>query len=113
MSHAKPILQPPLSPKSAKLETERVTALLDVNRILLQEIVQLQASGRAGPRPKESGQQTPVDQQGPGQASPTGSKVEGEGSVKDGEAGKEDVSNPGDQSATKEKEWVQSREYIE
>lgn len=35
------------SPASSPLESQRVTALLDLNRILLQEVIALQTSGRA------------------------------------------------------------------
>ncbi|MCJ1355017.1 MAG: hypothetical protein MMC33_005008 [Icmadophila ericetorum] len=52
----KPILQPPLSPASAKLESQRVTALLEINRALLHEIVLLQAAGRAGAPAVQPGQ---------------------------------------------------------
>ncbi|MCJ1388882.1 hypothetical protein MMC18_001733 [Xylographa bjoerkii] len=97
----KPILQPPLSPASAQRETQRVTILLDINRILLQEIVQLQAAGRAGPPP-----QLPATPQKPGQTSPTG--TEGDVETKD-EAG---ASASGD-GAANAKAWVQSQEYIQ
>ncbi|MCJ1244855.1 hypothetical protein MMC30_002056 [Trapelia coarctata] len=81
----KPILQPPLSPASQKLETQRVTALLEINRVLLYEMTQLQAAGRFGPLYGQPQQ--------PGQASPGGGEGDGE--------------------AAKAKGPVQSREYIE
>lgn len=37
------------SPTPSALESQRVTALLDLNRVLLQEVIALQTSGRAGP----------------------------------------------------------------
>ncbi|KAI9710882.1 MAG: hypothetical protein M1812_007334 [Candelaria pacifica] len=61
----KPILQPPLSPSSAKREKERVALLLEINRELLQEVVNLQAQGRAGipgVGPSQSAQQTKEDE---------------------------------------------------
>ncbi|MCJ1287918.1 hypothetical protein MMC26_007270 [Xylographa opegraphella] len=97
----KPILQPPLSPASAQRETQRVTILLDINRILLQEIVQLQAAGRAGPPP-----QLPTAPQKPGQASPTGT----EGDVEPKEDG---GATAGGDGAVNAKAWVQSQEYIQ
>ncbi|MCJ1473664.1 hypothetical protein MMC13_002315 [Lambiella insularis] len=96
----KPILQPPLSPASAKIETQRVTLLLDINRILLQEIVQLQATGRAGP---------PPTQRTPGQASPIG--PEGEADSKETGDTKDGGINAGGDGVTS-KGWVQSPEYI-
>jgi len=83
----KPILQPPLSPQSQKLETQRVTALLEINRVLLYEMTQLQAAGRFGPlygQPQQLGQGLPG----------------GEGGDANGEA-------------AKAKGPVQCREYIE
>lgn len=49
---SKQILQPPLSPTSAHRETQRVTALLEINRALLQEVVLLQNAGKAGVPPQ-------------------------------------------------------------
>lgn len=96
----KPILQPPLSPASQKLEAQRVTALLEINRVLLYEMTQLQAAGRFGPLFGQPQQ--------PGQGSPGGSegeKKEG-GDVKDG-------GHAANGDAGKAKGPVQSREYIE
>ncbi|MCJ1432323.1 hypothetical protein MMC27_001679 [Xylographa pallens] len=97
----KPILQPPLSPASAQRETQRVTILLDINRILLQEIVELQAAGRAGPPPP-----LPTAPQKPGQASPTGT----EGEVESKDVG---GATAGGDGAANAKAWVQSQEYIQ
>ncbi|KAI9696110.1 MAG: hypothetical protein M1836_005941 [Candelina mexicana] len=61
----KPILQPPLSPSSAKREKERVALLLEINRDLLQEVVFLQSQGKAGSirgiGPNQSAQQAKED----------------------------------------------------
>ena len=103
----KPILQPPLSPTSAKLESQRVTALLEINRALLHEIVLLQAAGRAG-----APAQTPAQQgQPPGQASPAGAEGDAD-AKKEGGDGKDAVSNT-DGGTSKVKPAVSSREYIE
>jgi len=96
----KPILQPPLSPASQKLEAQRVTALLEINRVLLYEMTQLQAAGRFGPLFGQPQQ--------PGQGSPGGT----EGEKKEGGDAKEGgPAANGD--AGKAKGPVQSREYIE
>ncbi|MCJ1398241.1 hypothetical protein MMC11_001438 [Xylographa trunciseda] len=97
----KPILQPPLSPASAERETQRVTILLDINRVLLQEIVQLQAAGRVGPP-----SQLPAGLQKPGQASSTG--TDGDGDTKE-----EGGANASGDSVANFKNRVQSQEYIQ
>ncbi|KAI9811075.1 MAG: hypothetical protein M1827_005657 [Pycnora praestabilis] len=64
--NSKPILQPPLSPSSSAREKERVSVLLDINRDLLQEVVNLQGQGKAGipgQTPGQSAQQLQQQQQ--------------------------------------------------
>ena len=102
-SSQKPILQPPLSPKSAAIETQRVTALLEINRILLYEMTQLQAAGRFGPlfgQPQQGGQASPTATDGEG-----GAKKES-GETKDGGA------NANGETAAKAKGPVQASEYV-
>ena len=67
----KPILQPPLAPEVAQTETKRVSTILEINRLLLQEIIELQAAGRTGP----------VGQQGRNAASMENSSTEGKDST--------------------------------
>ncbi|KAH0536158.1 hypothetical protein FGG08_006945 [Glutinoglossum americanum] len=50
--------RPPLSPSQLQREKERVTLLLEINRELLQEVVNLQASGKAGMPGQPPGQTT-------------------------------------------------------
>ncbi|EXJ90234.1 hypothetical protein A1O1_03333 [Capronia coronata CBS 617.96] len=50
---------PPLSPQSAARERARVSVLLEINTHLLQEVVSLQAQGKAGIAPN-AGQQSPT-----------------------------------------------------
>ncbi|KIX03529.1 uncharacterized protein Z518_07082 [Rhinocladiella mackenziei CBS 650.93] len=50
---------PQLSPQSAARERARVSVLLEINAHLLQEVVSLQAQGKAGPPPNQ-GQQSPT-----------------------------------------------------
>ena len=50
---------PALSPQSAARERARVTVLLEINTYLLQEVVSLQAQGKAGSGPSQ-GQQSPT-----------------------------------------------------
>lgn len=103
----KPILQPPLSPTSAKRESQRVTTLLEINRALLHEIVLLQAAGRAG-----APAQIPTQQgQPPGQVSPAGVEADAESKKESGD-GKDGASNT-DGATSKIKPAVSSREYIE
>lgn len=89
----KPILQPPLTPAVAEIETQRVGALLEINRLLIQEIIQLQAAGRTGP-PSKAG----PDQQGQSSAVLENASTE---------AGTDGSSAGGD------KKQVPSREYME
>lgn len=103
----KPILQPPLSPTSAKLESQRVTALLEINRALLHEIVLLQAAGRAGAPAQAQAQQG----QPPGQVSPAGAEADAESKKESGDA--KDGASSTDGAASKVKPAVSSREYIE
>ncbi|KAI9666421.1 MAG: hypothetical protein M1821_004357 [Bathelium mastoideum] len=42
----------PLSPGEQARERDRVTLLLDINRVLLQEVVKLQEQGKTGPLPQ-------------------------------------------------------------
>ena len=93
------ILRPPLSPAAAKLETQRISALLDINRALIQEIVLLQAVGKAGVPGQTQGQSSAQVPGGGGSGgSPTGS-IAGEGNTeKDGE---------------KLPQQIGSREYVE
>jgi hypothetical protein len=58
--NARPVPQstPTLSPQSQARERARVTVLLEINTVLLQEVVALQAKGMAGAAPAQS-QQSP------------------------------------------------------
>ncbi|KAM5483222.1 hypothetical protein McanCB56680_003280 [Microsporum canis] len=77
---ASPVYQTPntLSPQAAARERARVTILLDINSALLQEVVNLQASGKAGPasnQPSATGspsspQDTQKSSNGPDSAKP-------------------------------------------
>lgn len=49
--------QSPNSPQVATREKARVSTLLDINSILLQEVVNLQAAGKAGGTPAQAGNQ--------------------------------------------------------
>jgi hypothetical protein len=55
--------RPPLSPSKLQLEKERVSLLLDINRELLQEVVNLQASGKAGGLGQTTGQTSPQEKE--------------------------------------------------
>ncbi|KKY29185.1 putative glutamine repeat protein-1 [Phaeomoniella chlamydospora] len=66
-------LVPPLSPKSATREKLRVTILLDINSSLLQEIISLQAQGKAG----LPGQPSPTNEGSPNPATDPQSSVSG------------------------------------
>ena len=52
------IQHPPLSPEAKEREKERISLLLVINGELLQEVVKLQAEGKAG-APQASPKQTP------------------------------------------------------
>ena len=91
----KPILQAPLAPEAAKQETQRVGVLLEINKELLQEIVQLQLAGRAGPPQKQGSEPQP------GQNSPTTENNPDGSSLANGEGDGE------------KKKQISSREYIE
>ena len=52
----RPSLQPPLSPSSREREKERITLLLVINNDLLQEVLRLQAEGKAGLPGQPAGQ---------------------------------------------------------
>ena len=56
----------PLSPGAQSRERDRVTLLLDINRVLLQEVLKLQEQGKTGPLPQ------------PGQNPDEGGSKEGE-----------------------------------
>ena len=80
-----------------------MTALLEINRVLLYEMTQLQAAGRFGPL---FGQ----PQQG-GQASPTAADGEG-GTKKDGGETKDGGANANGETTAKAKGPVQASEYV-
>ena len=44
----------PLSPGAQARERDRVTLLLDINRVLLQEVLKLQEQGKTGPLPGQN-----------------------------------------------------------
>ena len=88
----KPIPQAPLSPASAQRETQRITSLLELNLVLIQEILYLQSIGRA----KE-----PLQQQPQGQASPTTAEGDSE-AKKEGSAGGDVAEKPKQQGS---REW--------
>ena len=101
-----PTEQVPLSPGAQKRETKKIDLLLEINRFLFQEIVQLQAAGRGGAaqnRGSEStaqgGQQSPTAAE---RGKDTTSEVPKDSSVTDSETRPED----------KDKKPV-AREYIE
>lgn len=52
--------QPPQSPQSFAREKARVSVLLEINSYLLQEVVSLQAQGRAGGPPVSLSHQSPL-----------------------------------------------------
>lgn len=54
--------QPPQSPQSFAREKARVSVLLEINSYLLQEVVSLQAQGRAGGPPTSLPQQSPTQE---------------------------------------------------
>ncbi|KAH0547952.1 hypothetical protein GP486_008307 [Trichoglossum hirsutum] len=55
--------RPPLSPSQLKRERERVSLLLEINRDLLQEVVNLQANGKAGVPGQPQSQTTSQDKE--------------------------------------------------
>ena len=100
----KPVLQPPLSPEAARLEAQRVGALLDINRALIQEVIMLQEKGRTGAAPKPG-----ADQQG--QNSPTVA----ENASTDGKdaAGTEEKDGDTKDGDGDKKKQIPCREYME
>ena len=58
---------PPMSPKAAEKERARVTVLLEINAMLLNEVISLQAQGKSGT--PSAAQQSPIH--GPEATSPT------------------------------------------
>jgi hypothetical protein len=62
--------QPP-SPRSITREKTRVSVLLEINAYLLQEVVSLQAQGKAGGPPVSLPQQSPTQEAGAGSPSST------------------------------------------
>lgn len=77
-SQASPIYQTPnstISPQAAARERARVTILLDINSALLQEVVNLQANGKAGPASNQASAtgspSSPQDAQKPSNGSDT------------------------------------------
>ena len=63
-----------------KIDAARIDLLLELNRILIQEVVQLQSNGRAGSLVKQ-GQDTQTGQQSP-TVSETKDSVDGDGEKK-------------------------------
>jgi hypothetical protein len=59
---AQSIAQPPQSPQSIAQEKARVSVLLEINSYLLQEVVSLQAQGKAGGPPTSLPQQSPTQE---------------------------------------------------
>jgi hypothetical protein len=59
-------LQQPQSPQSIAREKARVSVLLEINSYLLQEVVSLQAQGKAGGPPASLPQQSPTQEAGAG-----------------------------------------------
>lgn len=57
----------PLSPGAQTRERDRVTLLLDINRVLLQEVLKLQEQGKTGPLPQPG--QNPEEKDGEPKAS--------------------------------------------
>ncbi|KAI9762481.1 MAG: hypothetical protein M1840_001241 [Geoglossum simile] len=55
--------RPPLSPIQLQREKERVSLLLEINRDLLQEVVNLRASGKAGGPGQTPGQTSPQEKE--------------------------------------------------
>ncbi|GAM42532.1 hypothetical protein TCE0_044f16593 [Talaromyces pinophilus] len=58
----------PQSPAAAARERARVTALLDINSALLQELLNLQAAGKSGGAPQAPSTSTPEQSSSPGSA---------------------------------------------
>lgn len=54
--------QQPQSPQSVAREKERVSVLLEINSYLIQEVVSLQAQGKAGGPPSSMSQQSPTQE---------------------------------------------------
>ena len=104
--------QVPLSPESQKKETQKIDLLLEINRVLFQEIVQLQAAGR-GVSAQNKGSESSV--QG-GQQSPTAAD-----GGKDTTADAKDSTNTDGEpkpeakpeEKDKDKKNVPAKEYIE
>ena len=85
------LMQAPLSPEEEQRDSRRIDVLLEINRVLMQAVTQLQREGRTGPQKQGS-----VDSAAGGQVSPTTSEAGGK------EAGEAD-----------KKKSAGSREYIE
>ncbi len=64
----KSTLQPPVSPTIASREKSRVSTLLEINRLLLQEVVDLQGHGKVIMPNQSPNQQSPTPTPPPGQA---------------------------------------------
>ena len=103
-----PTEQTPLSPEAQKRETRKIDLLLEINRVLFQEIVQLQAVGRGGLAQSkgsepgaQGGQQSPTTTDG---SKDTTSEAK-DSTQSGGEAKPEDKD--------KDKKKIASREYIE
>ena len=63
----KSTVQPPVSPTFASREKNRVSTLLEINRLLLQEVVDLQAQGKVVVPNQSPNQQSPTPTPPPGQ----------------------------------------------
>ena len=66
VNQAQSSAQQPQSPQSIVREKSRVSVLLEINSYLLQEIVSLQAQGKAGGSPSSLPQQSPIQETGAG-----------------------------------------------
>lgn len=66
VNQAQSSAQQPQSPQSVVREKSRVSVLLEINSYLLQEVVSLQAQGKAGGPPPSLPQQSPIQETGAG-----------------------------------------------
>lgn len=66
-----PSSQPPQSPQTIAREKARVSVLLEINSYLLQEVVSLQAQGKAGGPATSLPQQSPTQEVGASSPTPT------------------------------------------
>ncbi|KAE8151769.1 hypothetical protein BDV25DRAFT_152117 [Aspergillus avenaceus] len=63
---------PPMTPAAVAREKARVTVLLDINSMLLQEVVNLQEAGKAGGPPSQPPENNPSSDQPPAPEPPRG-----------------------------------------